>query len=78
MRRSFFIMVPFVAGAGGALLPGQPIRARAKRNALAIAAKAARLYAGAAVIEQPADDFAEPRLVDTAGRVPATIAALAA
>lgn len=70
MAEPTFIVVPFVAGRGASLHPGSPVRVRIEAYARAIAKQAAPVYAGIAVIEQPPDEFAEPRLVKTIGRVP--------
>ncbi len=73
-----FIMVPFLAGGGEELHPGSPLRFGIEAYARAVADSAAPLYAGVAVLEEPADAFAEPRLVEARGRVPPSIAGLAA
>jgi len=70
MSELTFIVVPFVAGGGTSLHPGSPICVRIEAYARAVAEQAAPVYAGVAVIEQPPDEFAEPRLVKTIGRVP--------
>ncbi len=72
MAEPIFIVVPFVAD-GTSLHPVSPVRSRFEGYARAVAEQAALTYAGVAVIEQPPDEFAEPRLVEAIGRVPATM-----
>jgi hypothetical protein len=70
MAGATFIVVPFVAGGGTSLHPVSPTRVRIEAYAQAVAEQVAPIYAGVAVIEQPPDEFAEPRLVKAIGRVP--------
>ena len=70
MAASTFIVVPFEPGAGTSLHPAPPVRVRMEASARAVAEQVAPVYAGVAVIEQPPNEFAEPRLVKAIGRVP--------
>jgi hypothetical protein len=68
-----FIVVPFEAAGGTSLHPASPVRRRMEASARAVADQVALVYAGVAVIEQPPDEFAEPRLIKAIGRVPETM-----
>ena len=70
MAGATFIVVPFEAGEGTSLHPASPMRVRMEAYARAVAEQVAPVYAGVAVIEQPPNEFAEPRLVKAIGRVP--------
>jgi hypothetical protein len=69
MAEPTFLVVPFLAS-GFSPHPVSPIALRIEAYARAVAGKAAAIYAGVAVLEQPAGEFDEPRLVDAIGRVP--------
>jgi hypothetical protein len=71
-----FIVVPFIADRSAALHPASPLRVRTWAYARLVAEQAAPSYAGVALIEQPADEFEEPRLVAAIGRVTKTVSAL--
>jgi hypothetical protein len=66
-----FLIVPFDRNADGKLRPGAPARLDAEDAAEFAAQQVARYHAGIAIIEEPASDFAEPRLIATFGRIPA-------
>jgi hypothetical protein len=73
MSEATFVVIPFIAGRGASLFPASPLRIRTEAYARAIAEEAAPIYAGVAVIEQPFDEFEEPRLVKAIGRIPETM-----
>ena len=77
-----YIIVPFLAGAGGALHPGSPRRTLVRSTAVAMADELAPAYAGVAVLrdrsDAEADVFLEPLLVCAMGAVPGHISQLAA
>jgi hypothetical protein len=78
MSQTSFIMVPFLKGGDARLHPGVPQRFDVEASARAVAASAAPLYAGVAVLEERDATGAEPRLVQALGRVPDLIAGLTA
>jgi hypothetical protein len=70
MFETSFLIVPFDYNADGKLQPGAPARLDTEDAAEFAAQQVAIFHAGIAVIEEPARDFAEPRLVATFGRIP--------
>ena len=66
-----FIVVAFSRGARGALKAGQPQQFKVLEKAKAAADRLLGRYVGAAVLEQMADEFAEPKLVWSKGDLPA-------
>src|SRR5665213_2683119 len=72
-----YIVVPFMSGHGTAVRPGKPMCVNTRSYARLLAKLAAPHYAGVAIIEQPANEFEEPRLAKAIGRVPVSILALA-
>ena len=71
MSEYSYIIVPFDPDATGRLQPGEPTHSSAANEALDPAARCSSISAGIAVIAMPADDWAEPSLIATFGRVPA-------
>ena len=69
-----YIVVPFLTGAGGALLPGNPRRTIARGTAIAMADGLAPFYAGVIVLRDRNDAaagvFLEPLLICAIGDVP--------
>jgi hypothetical protein len=70
MSEATFVVIPFIAGRGASLFPASPLRIRTEAYARAVAEEAAPIYAGVAVIEQPSDEFEEPKLIKAIGRIP--------
>jgi hypothetical protein len=76
MANRSFIVVPFEERPDSVLSPAVPMRVQTKVYAHRLAAQATPHYAGLAILEQPADEFEEPRLVRVIGRVPDSLSGL--
>ncbi len=66
-----FIVVGFSRGARGQLKAGTPQQFKVLEKAAAAAERLIGRHVGAAVLEQMADEFAEPKLVRAVGELPA-------
>ena len=66
-----FIVVGFTRGARGQLKAGAPQQFKAVEKAIAVADRLVPRCAGAVVLEQLPDEFAEPKLVRSVGELPA-------
>ena len=71
---TIYIVVPFLAGAGGELHPGAPRRSLSRADAIAAADGLAPFYAGVIVLRDRNDVaagiFLEPLLICVIGEVP--------
>lgn len=76
MADGSFLVVPFDRNADGKLQPGAPARLATEDEAEFAAELFVNFHAGIAVIGDPDDEFAEPRLVQTFGRIPSRTLAI--
>ena len=72
-----YIVVPFLAGARGALHPGTPRRLGSRAESVVVADEIAPFYAGVVVLRDRHDTaagvFLEPLLIASTGTVPADL-----
>ena len=69
MVETSFLVVPFDHNTDGNLRPGSPVRLDTEEAAEFAAQQVAEFHAGLAIIEDPADEFGEPRLLAIFGRI---------